>query len=45
MGKYQAILLDNPNVRIQVTSALKPAILLRIDAAQSSRMTAYTPLS
>ena len=45
MGKYQAILLDNPNVRIQVTSALKPAILLRIDAAQSPSMTAYTSSS
>lgn len=25
MGKYQAILLDNPNVTFPVTSALKPA--------------------
>ena len=35
MGKYQAILLDNPNVRLQVTSALNPATLLLIDVAQS----------
>ena len=33
--KYQAILLDSPNVRLQVTSALSPATLLPIDAAQS----------
>ena len=35
MGKYQVILLDNPNARLQVTSALNPATLLPIDAAQS----------
>ena len=34
-GKYQAILLDNSNVRLQVTSALNPATLLPIDGAQS----------
>lgn len=45
IGNYQAILLNNPNVRIQVTSALKPAILLPIDAAQSPSMTAYIPSS
>ena len=36
MGKYQAILLDNPNVRLQVTSALNPATLLPTEATQSS---------
>ena len=35
MGKYQAILLDNLNVGLQVTSALNPAALLPTDAAQS----------
>ena len=34
-GKVQAILLDNPNIRLQVTSALNPATLLPIDVAQS----------
>lgn len=28
MGKYQVILLDNRNVKLQVTSALNPATLL-----------------
>ena len=35
MGKYQAILLDNPNARLQVSSTLNPATLLPTDAAQS----------
>ena len=35
MGKYQAVLLDNPSIRFQVTSALNPATLLPIVAAQS----------
>ena len=28
MGKYQAILLDNPNVTLQTTTTLNPATLL-----------------
>lgn len=36
MGKYQAFLLDNPSVRLQVTSALNPATLLPAEAAPLS---------
>lgn len=35
MGKHQVILLDNPNVGLQVTSVINAASLLPVNAAQS----------
>ena len=34
MGKYQAILLDNPNVRLQVTTAVNPVSLMPKETEQ-----------
>ena len=46
MGKYQAILLDNPNATLQTTRTLNPATLLPdMEGAQPSSMSAWKSLT
>ena len=45
MGKHQEILLDNPNVELQVTSVINPAPLSQLMLHNPQSMTAYVSFS